>query len=93
MPRLLPRSRREAYMQKQRSDGQKNFTSMNSRSLPPPLFQILPEDIDVRGLPQPYHPMMRRSPLPYHPRATDDYWIRGPPPPYRSRYSKSFLSK
>jgi hypothetical protein len=90
---LLPRSRREAYIQRQRSGGQQNDTSTNYLSVP--LLHILAEDIDVRGLPPPYQPranhlLMRRPPPPYHSRAIDDYWIRGPPPPYRSRHSKSF---
>ncbi len=92
-PLLLPRSRREAYIQRQRSGGQQNDTSTNYLSVP--LLHILAEDIDVRGLPPPYQPranhlLMRRPPPPYHSRAIDDYWIRGPPPPYRSRHSKSF---
>ncbi len=73
-PRLLPRSRREAYIQRERSGGQQNVTSINSRSVPPPIFHILPEDIDIRGPPPSYQPrpnhlLMKRPPPPYHRRA------------------------
>ncbi len=74
MPRLLPRSRRD-QLYAEKAIGWTAKLDMNELSFTTAThFQILPEelpeDIDVRGLPQPCqprpnHPMMRRSPPPY----------------------------